>query len=476
MAADLIGLLRSRGLQPVYQAATHGGEHACPCPLCGGRDRFRIWPGQEGGPACSRAGVPGTWYCRQCGRGGDTLQFLLDVEGLDFAEACKALNVEPPARRPGLPPLPRPPVRPAFEPRSPEAPAALWRERAASLVEKARAALPVHPEAQAWLTSRGLPPEAAARFSLGFLEGDPGRMGLIRARSAWGLPPRKKTAQDGTVTLKRSLFLPRGILIPAFDAQGAPLRLRVRRSDEDAAAWGDKYMVVEGSAMPALLAGEDPRAVVVVEAELDALAVAFAAGDLVTACAVLTNAGRPDATAHALLSRALRILVALDFDEAGARGWSWWKATYPQARRWPVPEGKDPGDAVRLGCDLREWILAGLPPALTLGASDSGQRVQEEAGPDTPRDPDDVVIGVDVILSPWVQRLVDRVRELRGILGSGPLRIDKRGRQARLLAPEDWKREHREEYLRAWELVYVVSETVGYIATHPDKVLTGRNF
>jgi len=325
MAADLIGLLRSRGLQPVYQAATHGGEHACPCPLCGGRDRFRIWPGQEGGPACSRAGVPGTWYCRQCGR-------------------------------------------------------------------------------------------------------------------------------------------------------GAPLRLRVRRSDEDAAAWGDKYMVVEGSAMPALLAGEDPRAVVVVEAELDALAVAFAAGDLVTACAVLTNAGRPDAAAHALLSRALRILVALDFDEAGARGWSWWKATYPQARRWPVPEGKDPGDAVRLGCDLREWILAGLPPALTLGASDSGQRVQEQAGPDTPRDPDDVVIGVDVILSPEVQRLVDRVKELREILGSGPLRIDKRGRQTRLLAPEDWKREHREEYLRAWELVYVVSETAGYIATHPDTVLTRRNF
>src|SRR5436305_15259018 len=25
-------------------ASTHGGEYAGPCPFCGGRDRFRVWP------------------------------------------------------------------------------------------------------------------------------------------------------------------------------------------------------------------------------------------------------------------------------------------------------------------------------------------------------------------------------------------------------------------------------------------------
>ena len=42
------------------------------------------------------------------------------------------------------------------------------------------------------------------------------------------------------------------------------------------------------------------------------------------------------------------ILVALDFgdgDLAGAKGWPWWQGQFSQARRWPVPAGKDPGEA-----------------------------------------------------------------------------------------------------------------------------------
>lgn len=44
-----------------------------------------------------------------------------------------------------------------------------------------------------------------------------------------------------------------------------------------------------------------------------------------------------------------------------AQAWPWWAATYEQARLWPVPEGKDPGDAFALGVDLQSWILAGSP-------------------------------------------------------------------------------------------------------------------
>ena len=51
----------------------------------------------------------------------------------------------------------------------------------------------------------------------------------------------------------------------------------------------------------------------------------------------------------------------LDADEAGGKAFSWWKKNFPQAQRWPVPKGKDPGDYLKDHAgDLREWIIAGL--------------------------------------------------------------------------------------------------------------------
>ena len=121
------------------------------------------------------------------------------------------------------------------------------------------------------------------------------------------------------------------------------------------------------------------RAFVVVESELDAMACAAAAeaeGLDVGAISVGTNVGKPDLTAHAILSRALCILVALDFDppkengkRPGAQGFEFWARTYRTARRWPVPAGKDPGEAVAAGVDLVVWIRAGLPPVFNLPQS-----------------------------------------------------------------------------------------------------------
>ena len=38
-----------------------------------------------------------------------------------------------------------------------------------------------------------------------------------------------------------------------------------------------------------------------------------------------------------------------------------WKRTYPNAKRWPVPIGKDPTEAAQEGLNLRAWVMAGLP-------------------------------------------------------------------------------------------------------------------
>ena len=50
-------------------ASTNGGEWAGPCPLCGGQDRFRVWP-------TPREGKPGAW-CRQCEISGDALAWAV---------------------------------------------------------------------------------------------------------------------------------------------------------------------------------------------------------------------------------------------------------------------------------------------------------------------------------------------------------------------------------------------------------------
>jgi len=59
---------------------TGGGEYAGPCPSCGGRDRFHVWPAE------------GRYWCRGCGRKGDTLQYLRDFRNLSFHEAARLVG------------------------------------------------------------------------------------------------------------------------------------------------------------------------------------------------------------------------------------------------------------------------------------------------------------------------------------------------------------------------------------------------
>ena len=58
-------------------AATNGGEWAGPCPLCGGKDRLRVWPSPP-------KAHPGAW-CRQCETSGDTLWWATRLSGRDPA-------------------------------------------------------------------------------------------------------------------------------------------------------------------------------------------------------------------------------------------------------------------------------------------------------------------------------------------------------------------------------------------------------
>lgn len=78
---DLLTLL-SHDTDSRRVASTSGGEYAGACPWCGGKDRFRVWPEQ------------GRWWCRQCGRKGDAIQYLRERSGLSFVEAKRVLGLD----------------------------------------------------------------------------------------------------------------------------------------------------------------------------------------------------------------------------------------------------------------------------------------------------------------------------------------------------------------------------------------------
>src|ERR1700675_3860228 len=55
------------------------GERAGPCPVCGGRDRFSINTKKQ------------IWNCRGCARGGDVVDLVQHLDGVDFKTAVQTL-------------------------------------------------------------------------------------------------------------------------------------------------------------------------------------------------------------------------------------------------------------------------------------------------------------------------------------------------------------------------------------------------
>ncbi|GGD50720.1 DUF7146 domain-containing protein [Aurantiacibacter arachoides] len=78
------GILLHLGVEAKFLDNRHG-----PCPLCGGRDRYR-WDNKNGN---------GTYICGQCGA-GNGLQLLMNLKGWDFVTAAREVddvvgNVDP---------------------------------------------------------------------------------------------------------------------------------------------------------------------------------------------------------------------------------------------------------------------------------------------------------------------------------------------------------------------------------------------
>ena len=70
---DLLGRF---GVQASHLSGRHG-----PCPMCGGKDRFRF----------DNKNGRGTWFCNQCGA-GDGFILLERLKGWDFQKACNEVE------------------------------------------------------------------------------------------------------------------------------------------------------------------------------------------------------------------------------------------------------------------------------------------------------------------------------------------------------------------------------------------------
>lgn len=332
-----------------YVSATSGGEHAGPCPWCGGEDRFRVWPDHPS------SATGGRFLCRGCGRQGDGIQFLRDMEGLSYPDACKRLGATP--KETGVSGAR---IKTPWEPKPAALPGEAWIVRAGQFVARCAATLAASGPGMEYARGRGLTAKTCAALRIGWNPSD-----LYEDRAVWGLPEEinPKTGKP------RRIWLPSGLVIPTL-RDGRVVAIKIRRS-----AWTPedpfpKYVAVSGGGkLPMVLAPGEGKPCVVVESELDAILAAQEARDAVFCVALGTAKGKPDIEAHALFMAASVVLVSLDFDEAGAGGWPWWREHYVNAKRWPVPSGKDVGDLMAESGMVREWILAGLPQADATGLS-----------------------------------------------------------------------------------------------------------
>jgi DNA primase len=409
-----------------------------------------VWPAQNGGE--------GSYWCRQCGKGGDNIQFLRDFDGKSFQEACAIVgrqmdDFKPATGRSTF----KPHINP-WQPKKHQRPADQWCDKAEKMVSWCSKNLMSNSDLLGWLAGRGVSQEAALKYRLGWNPGRGKAKALFRQRKAWGLPAVLKP--DGT---EKKLWIPRGLVIPCL-AENIPWRLRIRRPDADVTT-GPRYYVLPGSAMQPLILKPKQQGFVIVESELDAFLIDQAAGDMVGVIALGNSSAKPDINAHKALSAADCILIALDFDQAGASAWRWWQEQYKGVKRWPVPEGKDPGEAFEAGVDIRSWLLAGLPLAWHIQSENHALNLV--ASKAKPKIIDDPAHGVE---------RDGPVKDLFNLLKKHPVKIQNTEKRLRLVYSPSWSDDNWDALGEISDFVFLNGVVGEFLSEHPAKVITDNNF
>lgn len=330
---------------------------------------------EERTPSFSVSPSKGVFYCFGCGKGGDAITFLRELEGLTYVEAVERLaqrtgvvlrwEGDSEAERAGAR------RRQALH-RANEEAAALYRQ---ILLEAAEGE-----PARAYLEQRGIDRAAVERFAIGYAPGPPDfllrRLAGRRDLSSEvlldaGLVTR---GRDGSL---RDRFRAR-ITFPIHDLQGRAIGFGARILPSDPRAHEQaKYLNTAETAIyrkhevlynlhRARAAIARTGEAIVVEGYTDVIAMDRAGIENVVA-----TCGTALGDKHLeLLSRfAARAVLAFDSDEAGARAA---ERAFDLLERFPIqafvmiiPDGLDPADAVRRqGADAVRELVRGSRPLI----------------------------------------------------------------------------------------------------------------
>ena len=324
---NLLDLATEMGLGPHKTSSSQGGEYHCPCPGCGGNDRFMFWPEKN------------RYWCRQCNAKGDAIQFCRDYQELSFQAACIKTGTDSGA------PAVQQTIRP-IEISLIRNPSCLWKDKAQAFIENASQRLLIDKIAIEQLLQRGLSPGIIKENQLGW-----NPVQVFHRRSDWGLEETDK---------QNWICLPAGVVIPLFENDSLQ-KIKIRKTEwQEGDQYGKYYEVPGSSNLLPIFGSPSYHVVIVVEAEFDAMLIEQEAGDL-CACVALGGAQKkPDPALHAWLLNRQLILFSLDFDEAGKREYLYWQKTYHNLEPWPMPETKSPGDYFKAGGNIREWIINGI--------------------------------------------------------------------------------------------------------------------
>ena len=160
--------------------------------------------------------------------------------------------------------------------------------------------------------------------------------------------------EDGT---SRKLWLPVGFTLPTLNAEGVPVKVKIRRTSWKEGDKLPKYVEVSGSKSSLSVYGDINLPIgLILESEFDALLLQQEAVDLLYCIALGGSTKAVDSHTDALLKRTNTILFLPDFDEAGATAWVKWKRNYPYIHQVLTPKAKSAGDAFLEGVNLKEWI------------------------------------------------------------------------------------------------------------------------
>lgn len=315
-------------------ASTNGGEYQGPCPFCGGKDRFCVWPEE------------GRYWCRQCKCSGDAISYLKYRDNISFKEAAAILQI-PVAYRSERK---KPSVLAANTISKPgnlnyDAPALAdpaWQKVAQDFIHQSEAML-WSKEGQVGQTylmeRRGLSQEVIKTARLGF--------NLQTHYEQWG---------------QTQVYLSCGIVIP-WIIQDDIWSVNIRRPKGEV----PKYLQAKGGANG--LYGVDQIKsgciVIMVEGEFDALLIQQHVATLISPIIPVATGSTNKARLLrwvTLLSLAQTILLAFDVDENGAgdKAAEWWQHWLGTKAKRLRPTQHDVTDMVQAGEDLTAWITSAL--------------------------------------------------------------------------------------------------------------------